>query len=680
MANDAELLQALQAAHEAGDTEGAIKIAAMLSAKPIDPVVERPNASGSPPPRPPAIDPSAGGGELSIGPISTGIKTPQGVDRFLSGAGQSMMDTYRGIKQLAGFQSPQETDEQRRLDAPLDRTGAGLAGNVAGGIAQFALPGMGAEAAGAKIASRLATSPDALRAAQAVYRIASPAATGAGIGAVAPVGSDETRLGNTGRGAIAGEAGQILGTGAGTVLRAGEDSLTAGARKAADIARKYDIPLQMSQTSGKFTQLLQSALDKFPGSGAEGRADTQKKAFNTALGDISGIDTGGGPLDMEAWQQGRQGVGHAIGNMATGHTAYVTPAELSAVNNILHQVNTKATAENAKIVNNYASEMFGPTSKATPITFPGTQGTTLSIPGEAWRQQNTAIGAHIDRLGENDGDLAHYLSGLKEQYMDSMEHGMPPDQFDAFQGLRHQYSNAMAIKPLVEKAGVGEGVNPNLVQGRAITEGKMFGPSGRPTDLGELAQLGKGPLTSKTPDSGTAQRAAIYAGLTGVAGAGANELFGSGENENGGNQHHDSLGIGIGLPLATIMAGALGSRAMGSRLAAKYTQGRLPEMLARPTESTMGLLPAAVASAAGDVQPGADQSAQPEPRMADGGQPPIQKSSFWDLVKQAYKEITSPSDAANPADAPLGSGAARNAADLIQANPNRIMNQADAQS
>jgi hypothetical protein len=111
------------------------------------------------------------------------------VNRFLAGAGQSFADTGRGISQLFGGQTQADTDEQRRLDAPLEHTGAGILGNVAGGVAQFAVPGMGGEALGAKIAAKLGTSPGALQAALAIYRITKPAATGAGYGAIAPVGT-----------------------------------------------------------------------------------------------------------------------------------------------------------------------------------------------------------------------------------------------------------------------------------------------------------------------------------------------------------------------------------------------------------------------------------------------------------------------------------------------------------
>lgn len=61
---------------------------------------------------------------------------------------------------------------------------------------------------------------------------------------------------------------------------------------------------------------------------------------------------------------------------------------------------------------------------------------------------------------------------------------------------------------------------------------------------------------------------------------------------------------------------------------------------------------------------------------ADGGE--VKKSTFWDLVQQAIKELA-PGDT-SPQGAPLGTGAASQAAQQIEANPQRIMNQADAQS
>jgi hypothetical protein len=660
MANDSELLAALKAAHDEaqaararGDEAGAqqaeqnaIHIASLSASQPVthEPIVlPPPPGSNTPggPPKGPGYDPSEGPGTLQFGPWDTGIKTSQGVNRFLAGAGQSFADTGRGISQLFGGQTQADTDEQRRLDAPLEHTGAGILGNVAGGVAQFAVPGMGGEALGAKIAAKLGTSPGALQAAQAIYRITKPAATGAGYGAIAPVGTGETRGGNAGMGAVAGEVGGVLGDAGASVLRAGEDTLSRGARIGADIAKKYNIPLSMPQTSGGFAGWVGSALDKLPFSGAAARHEGQRDAFNSALGDISGIDTGGGPMDMESWQQGRKKVGANIGAMADGTMAFVTPNTIAGVNQILHDANTIGTDENAKIVNSWANRLFGPNSKAVPIQNPLPGGPVMQIPGDAWRQQNTALNDHIART--DNGDLVHYLTGLQGHYFDSLEHGMPPDKYDMFQDLRKQYSNAMTIRPLVEKAGTA-GVNPNLVMNRALTEGNAFSPSGSLNDIGELGQLGKEQLTSKYPDSGTAQRALIYAGLAGAAGATGNELFGGKE---GDSQHGDSALGGFG-PMGAMVLGGLGSRVLHSRPVARYSQARLPEDLAKYVNLGASSMPGAAAAASSDAtsppEP-VDSTPSPDQPMADGGQPDntMHKSSFWDLVQQAWHEMSEPS-------------------------------------
>lgn len=639
MADDAALLRQLQLAHEAGDDEGAIAIAKQMAAQPISPVVDKPAPVKRGPPAP-GLDPSEGGGTLSFGPWDTGIKTSQGVDRFLSGAGQSIADTGRGINQLFGGQTQKDTDEQRRLDAPLDRTGMGMLGNVAGGIAQFALPGMGAEAAGAKIASRMATNPGALQAAQAIYRIASPAATGAGFGAAAPVGTDETRLGNTGRGAIAGEAGGVLGGGVGSILRTGEDALSKGARLGADIARKYSIPLSMPEIMKGAVGHIADTLDKLPFSGADTRRDAQRGAFNDALGRTAGIPDAEGAINHDMTDAAHDAVGAAIGNMAKGHTALVTPADIAkaqAVVDATHPLTGTASADNSRIIQNWANKLFGPRSRMQQVANPLPGGPVGNIAGDTWRENHTALGRQI--RSTQDGDLKYHLGKLNEAHLDAMEHGMPPADFDEFQNLRGQYRNIKTIEPLAEKAGL-DGINPTLLQNRAIASKNNRG------DVGELGDFAKSYLSKRYPDSGTAQRAAIYTGLTGLAGAGANEMFGGKEGEN---QHSASEAMLI--PALGIGMGALGSRAMASRLMARYHTARLPESIAHGVSGTTNTFPAAAAMVANDLHPGSDSTDAPgadEQPMADGGQPVMKKSSFWDLVKQAYHEATGPSEPTPP--------------------------------
>lgn len=112
-----------------------------------------------------------------------------GLDKFRAGVGKGMADTVRGIGQLVGAVSQEDIDESRRLDAPLNDTGAGLAGNVVGNIA-LALPTVAIPGAAT------------LRGAALI---------GAAQGAAQPVSGDESRLANAALGGAAGAGGVMAG-------------------------------------------------------------------------------------------------------------------------------------------------------------------------------------------------------------------------------------------------------------------------------------------------------------------------------------------------------------------------------------------------------------------------------------------------------------------------------------
>lgn len=61
-----------------------------------------------------------------------------GLDQAVAGFGKAFVDPVRGIKQRLGMLTPQEVDEQRKVDAPLMATGAGTAGNITGSLAALA--------------------------------------------------------------------------------------------------------------------------------------------------------------------------------------------------------------------------------------------------------------------------------------------------------------------------------------------------------------------------------------------------------------------------------------------------------------------------------------------------------------------------------------------------------------
>lgn len=158
-------------------------------------------------------NPTEGGGTLRPFGIDTGIKTPQAVDRFLSGAGRAMDQIGLGARQLlapiadanaasyakqrglqyAGNENQQAAQQavadSRQTDAPLLATTAGKAGNIAGGIA-------------AAVPASLVPGANT---------VAGAGLIGGAFGALQPADSAKERAANVGLGAATGAGAQYLG-------------------------------------------------------------------------------------------------------------------------------------------------------------------------------------------------------------------------------------------------------------------------------------------------------------------------------------------------------------------------------------------------------------------------------------------------------------------------------------
>ena len=147
-------------------------------------------------------------------------KGMSGPERFAAGAGKAVVDLGRGAGQMLGMVSDEDIAESRRLDAPLMKTAGGKWGNVAGNIAA-AVPA--------------AVVPGA-------NTLVGAAAIGSTLGALQPTVEGESRLENTGQGALFGAggygAGKLLGAavrGAGNKIGGIEAKVSAkAAQQAAD--------------------------------------------------------------------------------------------------------------------------------------------------------------------------------------------------------------------------------------------------------------------------------------------------------------------------------------------------------------------------------------------------------------------------------------------------------------
>jgi hypothetical protein len=105
-------------------------------------------------------------------------------EKLAAGAGKAVYDIGRGAGQMLGLVSDKDVAKARELDAPLMKTGAGMAGNIGGNILA-SLPAL------------------AIPGAQGV---AGAALTGAGMAALQPTTADESRLKNMALGGAMGAA------------------------------------------------------------------------------------------------------------------------------------------------------------------------------------------------------------------------------------------------------------------------------------------------------------------------------------------------------------------------------------------------------------------------------------------------------------------------------------------
>jgi hypothetical protein len=267
-------------------------------------------------PPPQRYDPSEGGGTLQFGPLDTGIKTSQGMERFLSGAGEGITNVWRGIKeraaQLADVINPpqqtmsglvtgqapksradavrQEIAESRRLDAPLNATGAGTAGNIAGSAA-VAAPAMLVPGANT---------------------VAGAATLGAVSGALQPSLSGEETATNIGLGGATGAAGSWLGGKIAQGTAAWNAARQAAAASQAGLSAERDAVLTAGRSAGYVVpptainpNAVNTALESVSGKAAtrQAAAEANQKVTNDLVRQDLGI-----PSDTPITPQSLAGV------------------------------------------------------------------------------------------------------------------------------------------------------------------------------------------------------------------------------------------------------------------------------------------------------------------------------------------------------------------------------------
>lgn len=502
--------------------------------------------------------------------------SPVGSDyeNFMAGAGKSVMDLGRGVKQIGtnighglGMVSDEtqqrvqaDIDEAKRLDSPLMNTKAGLGGAIAGTLATTLIPG-GAVARGAE-GIGLARTAGAARTFLNPTTFKAAAAVGAGQGALQPVASDDSRLQNMAMGAAAGLGGTALAKGASAIAQPVKNALSASARKSVDVLERAGVPLDLEQKTG--SRLARSAkllLADNPVVGSGEFPQAQEAAMNRAFLKTIGEDATAATSDVMASAQQR--LGGVMDDVATRNPIKYDDALEAHLTQIGSNARKELEDSQFGVIRNQIDEVL---NKAAD---------TGSIDGKAYQN----IKQQLDRISMgNDQSKGHYAREIREALDDALQRSTSGEDYAALKEARKMYRRMKQIEPAIATDGSGNISPSKLANSLGTKKNAAQSKYGKgDQELVELAQAGKEVLPAKVGNSGTTARAAAQLLAPGVLAAGAS--FANDRDPSKALQY--GLG-GVALPYAarTILQNPGASKYMAQGLGSPFAR----QLLTAPQE------------------------------------------------------------------------------------------------
>ncbi|MEF3075162.1 hypothetical protein V2P20_09005 [Methylobacter sp. Wu1] len=464
MATPEQIMTALRKAHDAGDAEGAKRLAQMYQESSQQP--EQPSFS---------VNPTDGMSTTDLLLAGTGA----GLTSVARGAGQRLRDVLpQEWSDKLSLPTEKDVEEARKLEKPLMDTAAGKIGNFVGEIVPgLLLPGGG---------------------------LLKTMASGAGLGALQQTGEGESALKNAAIGAAGGALGYGAVAGAGRLLRPVRSELSDSGKALAQKAKDMGIDLDAAQLSGsKPLRIINSVLNDLPlSSGAQqAKNELQHKQFNSAIAKTMGSNAD--LLNEAAMAEIKSRVGGGIGDIADRNRFTFDNDMLTKLTQHSFDAQRFETGDVQKIVNNYIDDFM---SKVEP------NGT---VSGQAYRKLDSALGARA--RGTTNGDLRQALGNLRETLREGMDKSISPQDAAEWSKLRGQYRNMKLIEPLAAKS-VDGNISPNALLNAANKGSKNA--AYQSNDLKDLGKIGK-EFLQEFPSSGTAQRNFYTEALTNPLGIGA---------------------------------------------------------------------------------------------------------------------------------------------------------------
>lgn len=482
----------------------------------------------------PAIDPSEGGLPFRPLGIETGLTMPQGVSRFMAGIGKAPYDVGRTARQVFSSDPSvqREIDDAKSLDAPLMKTGAGMAGNIAGNAAMFA--------------------PTALIPGANTYTGA--ALLGSLMGAAQPTATGESRLANALAGSVAGMGGQAVGNLVGRTLRPIASRLGPEEQALAEAAAKEGIPLTAGQKTGsRPLQIAESVMENLPltsGSQLAGR-EAQQRAFTAAALKRAGIT--GDSAQAGTLLTQKNALGKEIGDVAERGSLDFNRGLTDKLASIVDDAAKRLPPDSARKVSGSVDQILSQVEQ---------NGAMLGTNYQGWREPLRALASEGGATGRIYQDIRKVLDAEFRGQLSGADRA-------AVEEASRKYAN---VKTIIDAMG-GAGSLPAKGQvapaqlsaalSRAMgREGKALGRG----DLNELSRVGQVFVRDQIPNSGTAQRQLAQALLTGGGGA----TVGGGAALAMGKDPIEGMAIGAGIGGAGLLTPKLIQTLMNSKAGQSY--------------------------------------------------------------------------------------------------------------
>lgn len=446
---------------------------------------------------------------------------------LMAGVGKSLVDTGRGLKQLfnVGDQEAltQKIAEERELAAPLRETGAGLAGEVAGQVGQFLVPG-GAFVRGANLLSKAPQASSMARAlgqallAPKTYKAA--ALGGAAFGATQPSLDEGEAAMNTGLGALGGVGGQAAVKGIGALISPVRGAVSDTAAALARALEDRGVKLSTAQLKdSRPLKFLESAFASLPFT-ARGEAEkilTQNRQFTSAA--LKAVGESADEATPQVLQQARSRLGktfEVLSSLPSVKLGDDMLNRLSALDSAQAEVRgVLETAPIDKIINGMLDKLA-----------------RGELSGNAAQTIRSELTKEASAAAATNPRLASALKEVRDGVDSAIRDQLSPAQREAWDVAREQYAALKTIERAMSKT--TEAASRGLASPAALGESVRAQDRARfPRAMGELATLARaGNATLRPPpSSGTAEREMMVRLLTGggLTGAGAGASLATGD-------------------------------------------------------------------------------------------------------------------------------------------------------